>query len=100
MDERGDRRTRREGTAGRQTGGGPGGDSQPRQADSAISHVTVLTNPKSGHGNAPHAGERAVTRLQELGINVTGIVGRDAAHARELVDDALTRETDALVVVG
>ncbi|WP_445165816.1 diacylglycerol kinase [Mycolicibacterium sp. Dal123E01] len=65
-----------------------------------ISHVTVLTNPKSGHGNAPHAGERAVARFQELGINVTGIVGRDAAHARELVDEALTRETDALVVVG
>ncbi|GAY17001.1 diacylglycerol kinase [Mycobacterium sp. shizuoka-1] len=65
-----------------------------------ISQVTVLTNPKSGHGNAPHAGERAVARFQELGINVTGIVGRDAAHARELVDDALTRPTDALVVVG
>ncbi|MBB3603358.1 diacylglycerol kinase (ATP) [Mycolicibacterium sp. BK556] len=65
-----------------------------------ISHVTVLTNPKSGHGNAPHAGELAVKRFQELGINVTGIVGRDAAHARELVDDALTRPTDALVVVG
>jgi len=65
-----------------------------------ISHVTVLTNPKSGHGNAPHAGEKAVARFQERGINVTGIIGRDAAHARELVDEALTRETDALVVVG
>ncbi|MCX2930883.1 diacylglycerol kinase [Mycobacterium sp. CVI_P3] len=65
-----------------------------------ISHVTVLTNPMSGHGNAPHAAERAVARFQELGIDVTGIVGRDAAHARELVDEALTRETDALVVVG
>jgi diacylglycerol kinase (ATP) len=65
-----------------------------------ISHVTVLTNPMSGHGNAPHAAERAVARFQALGIDVTGIVGRDAGHARELVDDALTRETDALVVVG
>jgi diacylglycerol kinase (ATP) len=65
-----------------------------------ISHVTVLTNPMSGHGNAPHAAERAVARFQELGIDVAGIVGRDAAHARELVDEALTRETDALVVVG
>ncbi len=65
-----------------------------------ISHVTVLTNPKSGHGNAPHAGEKAVARFQQLGINVTAIVGRDAAHARQLVDEALTRETDALVVVG
>ncbi|MEZ0360119.1 diacylglycerol kinase [Mycobacterium sp. SA01] len=65
-----------------------------------ISRVTVLTNPKSGHGNAPHAGELAVARFQELGIDVTGIVGRDAAHARQLVDEALTRDTDALVVIG
>ena len=28
------------------------------------------------------------------------IVGRDAAHARELVDEAVSRGTDALVVVG
>ena len=33
-----------------------------------ISHVTVLTNPKSGHGNAPHAGERAVTRLDRKSV--------------------------------
>ncbi|AQT79617.1 diacylglycerol kinase [Mycolicibacterium litorale] len=65
-----------------------------------ISRVTVLTNPMSGHGNAPHAAERAVARFQALGIDVVGIVGRDAAHARELVDDALQRDTDALVVVG
>ena len=62
--------------------------------------VTVLTNPMSGHGNAPHASERAVARFQELGIDVVQIVGRDAAHARELVDEALARGTDAFVVVG
>lgn len=65
-----------------------------------ISQVTVLTNPMSGHGNAPHASERAVARFQQLGIDVVQIVGRDAAHARELVDEALGRGTDALVVVG
>lgn len=65
-----------------------------------ISQVTVLTNPMSGHGNAPHAAERAVARFQALGIDVVGIVGRDAAHARELVDEALQTDTDALVVVG
>ncbi|HUL99124.1 MAG TPA: diacylglycerol kinase family protein, partial [Mycobacterium sp.] len=65
-----------------------------------ISRVTVLTNPMSGHGNAPHASERAVARFQNLGIDVVQIVGRDAAHARELVDDALNHGTDALVVVG
>jgi diacylglycerol kinase (ATP) len=62
--------------------------------------VTVLTNPMSGHGNAPHAAEKAVARFQQLGIDVVEIVGRDADHARELVDEALAFGTDALVVVG
>ena len=65
-----------------------------------ISRVTVLTNPMAGHGNAPHAAERAVARFQELGVDVIEIVGRDAAHARLLVDEALAAGTDALVVVG
>ncbi|MGE2715927.1 diacylglycerol kinase [Mycolicibacterium litorale] len=65
-----------------------------------MSHVTVLTNPLSGHGNAPHAAERAVARFQRRGVDVTAIVGTDAAHARRLVDEALAGGTDALVVVG
>ncbi|MCV7361890.1 diacylglycerol kinase [Mycolicibacterium neworleansense] len=54
----------------------------------------------SGHGNAPHAAERAVAQFQRRGIDVCAIVGTDAAHARRLVDEALDRGTDALVVVG
>ena len=65
-----------------------------------MNRVTVLTNPLSGHGNAPHAAERAVAQLQRRGIDVCAIVGTDAAHARRLVDEALDRGTDALVVVG
>ena len=65
-----------------------------------MNRVTVLTNPVSGHGNAPHAAERAVAQLQRRGIDVGASVGTDAAHARRLVDDALDRGTDALVVVG
>lgn len=65
-----------------------------------MNRVTVLTNPLSGHGNAPHAAERAVAQLQRRGIDVCAIVGTDAAHARHLVDEALDRGTDALVVVG
>ena len=65
-----------------------------------IGRITVLTNPMSGHGNAPHAAELAVARFQERGIDVVAIVGRDAAHARVLVDEAVGRGTDALVVVG
>jgi len=66
----------------------------------AFSRVTVLTNPMSGHGNAPHAAEAAVARFQQLGIDVVEIVGRDAAHARQLVDEALALGTEAMVVVG
>ena len=65
-----------------------------------MNRVTVLTNPLSGHGNAPHAAERAVAQLQRRGIDVCAIVGTDAAHARRLVDEALDRGTDAIVVVG
>lgn len=65
-----------------------------------IGRVTLLTNPMAGHGNAPHAAERAVARFQELGIDVVQIVGRDAEHARRLVDGAVQAGTDALVVVG
>jgi len=66
----------------------------------AISRVTVLTNPMAGHGNAPHAAERAITRFQELGIDVVAIVGRDGTHARELSAQAVADGTDAFVVIG
>ena len=66
----------------------------------AYSRVTVLTNPMAGHGNAPHAAERAVARFQELGIDVVAIVGKDAANARELAQRAVDEGTDAFVVVG
>lgn len=65
-----------------------------------IGRVTLLTNPMAGHGNAPHAAEKAVARFQQLGIDVVEIVGRDAAHARQLCDGAVAAGTDALVVVG
>ena len=65
-----------------------------------MNRVTVLTNPASGHGNAPHAAERAIRRLQARGVDVVALAGRDAAHARVLVEAALERGMDALVVVG
>lgn len=65
-----------------------------------IARVTLLTNPRAGHGNAPHAAQRAVARLQQRGVDVTEIVGRDTAHARQLVEEALAVGTDALVVAG
>jgi diacylglycerol kinase (ATP) len=65
-----------------------------------IERVTVLTNPASGHGSAPHATERAVAQLHKRGVDVVGIAGTDAKHARQLVEGALERGMDALVVVG
>jgi diacylglycerol kinase (ATP) len=65
-----------------------------------IGRVTLLTNPASGHGNAPHAAERAVARFQRRGIDVVEIVGTDAVHARRLIGEALERGTDALVIAG
>jgi len=67
---------------------------------SSVSRITVLTNPMAGHGNAPHAAEQAVARFQQLGIDVLEIVGRDPAHALELVDRAVQNGTDAVVVAG
>ncbi|HZQ32657.1 MAG TPA: diacylglycerol kinase [Mycobacterium sp.] len=65
-----------------------------------IGRVTLLTNPASGHGNAPHAAERAVAQLQRRGVDVVEIVGTDADHARRLIDEAVAAGTDAMVIVG
>ena len=69
-------------------------------AQREIGRVTMLTNPMSGHGNAPHAAERAVARFQQRGVDVCEIVGSDPDHARQLVDEALQRGTNAMVVCG
>ncbi|WP_173839731.1 diacylglycerol kinase [Mycolicibacterium rutilum] len=60
----------------------------------------MLTNPASGHGSAPHAAERAVAQFHRRGVDVVAIAGTDAEHARRLVEGALERGMDALVVVG
>jgi diacylglycerol kinase (ATP) len=65
-----------------------------------IARVTLLTNPLSGHGNAPHAAERAVAQFQKRGVDVVEIVGRDAEHARQLIEEAVRHGTDALVIAG
>jgi diacylglycerol kinase (ATP) len=65
-----------------------------------IGRVTMLTNPASGHGNAPHAAERAVAQFQRRGIDVVEIVGTDPGHARRLVREAIDRGTDAMVTTG
>lgn len=65
-----------------------------------IGRVTLLTNPASGRGHAPHAAHQASARLQKRGVDVVEIIGTDATHARRLLDAALGRGTDAVVVAG
>jgi diacylglycerol kinase (ATP) len=65
-----------------------------------IGWVTLLTNPASGHGHAPHAAERAVAQFQRRGVDVVQIVGKDAEHARRLLDETMAKGTDALVITG
>lgn len=62
--------------------------------------ITLLTNPAAGHGNARHAAERALARFQQRAVDVNHIVGADARHARQLLDEALAAGTDAVVVAG
>lgn len=62
--------------------------------------VTLLTNPASGQGRGSAAAQRAVVRLQRRGVDVVELIGSDAAHARQLLDEALDHGTDAVVVAG
>lgn len=62
--------------------------------------MAVLINPRSGHGTAVRAAQIAIARLVDRGLEAVEIVGNDAQHARRLVDSALERDADALVVVG
>lgn len=65
-----------------------------------IARITLLTNPAAGHGNARHAAERALAQFQRRGVDVHHIVGADARHARDLLDEALAGGTDAVAVAG
>src|SRR6202044_643778 len=81
LDARRGGRRGRAGVASGQGDIGPRGNSQPRQADPVttrqIGRVTVLTNPASGHGNAPHAAD-------DQGTDALVVVGGDG-----VITDAL-----------
>jgi diacylglycerol kinase (ATP) len=64
-------------------------------------HVVALINPTSAKGAGARAGQRAVAALRAAGIEVTDVVGRDAADGEEQAREALLKHPDAaLVVVG
>jgi diacylglycerol kinase (ATP) len=64
-------------------------------------HLVVLINPTSAKGAGGPAGERAVAALRGAGIEVTDVVGVDAADGEARAAKALAENPGAsLVVVG
>ena len=96
VDARRGRRPRRRGAAGRQGHARPGGNPQPRQADSVTNARSaaspMLTNPLSGHGNAPHAAERADRTVPAAR---RGRVAKSSAPTPSTRGDSSTRRSRA-----
>ena len=62
--------------------------------------VTVLVNPASGKGRGRRAASIAVPHLEDAGLRVRRVEGRDVEEAEQLAHQAARDGTDALVVVG
>ncbi|NUP48539.1 MAG: diacylglycerol kinase [Catenulispora sp.] len=64
-------------------------------------HLVVLINPASAKGAGARAGQRAVAALRAAGVEVTDVVGVDAADGEARAAKALAENPQAaLVVVG
>ena len=63
-------------------------------------NITLVVNPAARSGAAGHAAQRALERLRELGHAVTVIHGASAGETSDLVREAVTGGTDAVVVAG
>ena len=62
-------------------------------------HVILLINPTSGKGAGLRAGQRAVAVFRAAGLEVTDIVGTDAADGERRAAAALAGDPDAALVV-
>ncbi len=62
--------------------------------------IALLTNPTAGRGRGTRTAAIALPRLQEAGIRVHALVGRDADEALELAQRAVADGVESLVVVG
>jgi diacylglycerol kinase (ATP) len=62
--------------------------------------VAVLVNPTSGKGKGRRAAAAAIPHLEEAGLRVRRLEGRDVEDAAELARSAARDGADALVVVG
>jgi diacylglycerol kinase (ATP) len=62
--------------------------------------VSLLVNPTAGKGRAANLVADVAGRLREGGLNVSILIGRDAADALGLVRRAVADGTDAVVALG
>lgn len=62
--------------------------------------VFVIANPEAGRGKGRAARDAAVTRLRELGLQVSVRTGSSAAETRRCAVEAVAAKPDVLVLVG
>ena len=62
--------------------------------------ITVLVNPAAGRGTGGRVADVVVPRLEQCGLRVRRVQGRDVAEAATLAEQAVAGGTEALVVVG
>ena len=62
--------------------------------------IALLTNPTSGKGRGTRTAAIALPRLQEAGLQVRSLVGRNADEALDLARACVADGVDSLVVVG
>ncbi len=66
-----------------------------------VGRVALLTNPAAGKGRATDIADAARQRFNQLGVDVVGIQGHDAATSRSLAEAVIADDRiDALVVAG
>jgi diacylglycerol kinase (ATP) len=62
--------------------------------------IALLTNPAAGKGKGGSVRDHALARLQEAGLSVRSLQGRDADEALDLAHQCVADGVDALVVCG
>lgn len=65
-----------------------------------MTRAAVLINPTAGAGRAGALAPQALARLQQRGIQTVAVTGRDAAHARTLLHDAIDSGVEAIIACG
>ncbi len=62
--------------------------------------IVLLINPAAGRGRGERAGRRAAARLEDAGVPVRVLAGRDVREAGDLAHESVESGAKALVVVG